>query len=233
MHGGIHHHHRRRLGAQLGIRPCDIRGDERQDPHGRRQPYRRSHSGHHRAGAHVLLAYGVLQPPGHHVRRAVHEAALQAARRGRGRPQHPQDRAHPRVLRGRVRPRPGERGATGRPFRRRSDRHPHRARLPHRHAGLPSRLRLPGRPRRAPAHAAPGRAAHAHRAGQRRDRRRAGWQIIGRTPLKPYDPDREEPILYAAGEYLRFVPITPDEYTAIEAQLAAGTYSYGIFVEGE
>ena len=58
-------------------------------------------------------------------------------------------------------------------------------------------------------------------------------QIIGRTPLKPYDPDREEPILYAAGEYLRFVPITPDEYTAIEAQLAAGTYSYGIFVEGE
>ena len=60
-----------------------------------------------------------------------------------------------------------------------------------------------------------------------------GAQIIGRTPLKPYDPDREEPILYAAGEYLRFVPITPDEYTAIEAQLAAGTYSYGIFVEGE
>ena len=60
-----------------------------------------------------------------------------------------------------------------------------------------------------------------------------GWQIIGRTPLRPYDPDREDPILYAAGEYLRFVPITPDEYTAIEAQLAAGTYSYGIFVEGE
>ncbi len=60
-----------------------------------------------------------------------------------------------------------------------------------------------------------------------------GWQIIGRTPLKPYDPDRENPILYAAGEYLRFVPITPEEYTAIEAQLAAGTYSYGICVEGE
>lgn len=60
-----------------------------------------------------------------------------------------------------------------------------------------------------------------------------GWQIIGRTPLKPYDPDRKDPILYAAGEYLRFVPIEPDEYAAIEAQLAAGTYSYGIFVEGE
>lgn len=60
-----------------------------------------------------------------------------------------------------------------------------------------------------------------------------GWQIIGRTPLRPYDPDREDPILYAAGEYLRFVPITPEEYTAIETRLAAGTYSYGIFVEGE
>lgn len=60
-----------------------------------------------------------------------------------------------------------------------------------------------------------------------------GWQIIGRTPLAPYDPDREQPILYAAGEYLRFVPITPERYAAIEAQLAAGTYDYGIFVEGE
>ncbi len=60
-----------------------------------------------------------------------------------------------------------------------------------------------------------------------------GWQIIGRTPLRPYDPDRVEPILYAAGEYLRFIPITPDEYAAIETQLAANTYQYHIFVEGE
>ena len=60
-----------------------------------------------------------------------------------------------------------------------------------------------------------------------------GWQIIGRTPLRPYDPDREEPILYAAGEYLRFTPISADEYATIEAQLAAGTYEYTTFVEGE
>ena len=60
-----------------------------------------------------------------------------------------------------------------------------------------------------------------------------GWQIIGRTPLRPYDPDRAEPILYAAGEYLRFVPITPDEYAAIEQQLAANTYEYQISVEDE
>ncbi|MEA5019716.1 MAG: 5-oxoprolinase subunit PxpB [Gordonibacter sp.] len=60
-----------------------------------------------------------------------------------------------------------------------------------------------------------------------------GWQIIGRTPLRPYDPDRTKPILYAAGEYLRFIPIAPDEYAAIETQLAANTYEYRIFVEGE
>lgn len=53
-----------------------------------------------------------------------------------------------------------------------------------------------------------------------------GWQIIGRTPLKPYDPTREKPILYEAGEYLRFVPITPREYAAIESQLKAGSYTY-------
>ena len=57
-----------------------------------------------------------------------------------------------------------------------------------------------------------------------------GWQIIGRTPLRPYDPDRENPILYSAGEYLHFSPITPDEYAAIEAQLTADAYEYRITV---
>ena len=51
-----------------------------------------------------------------------------------------------------------------------------------------------------------------------------GWRIIGRTPVRPYDPDREPPILYAAGDYLRFVPITPQEFSLIETQVEAGTY---------
>ena len=51
-----------------------------------------------------------------------------------------------------------------------------------------------------------------------------GWRIIGRTPVRPYDPDRESPILYAAGDYLRFVPITPQEFSLIETQVEAGTY---------
>lgn len=39
-----------------------------------------------------------------------------------------------------------------------------------------------------------------------------GWRLIGRTPLKLYDPGREEPFLYGAGDYIRFVPITREEY---------------------
>lgn len=58
-----------------------------------------------------------------------------------------------------------------------------------------------------------------------------GWQIIGRSPLRPYDPDRENPILYAAGEYIRFKPISADEYSAIETQLSANTYEYQIHFE--
>ena len=42
-----------------------------------------------------------------------------------------------------------------------------------------------------------------------------GWQIIGRTPLKLYDADREKPILLRAGQSIRFKPITEAEYEAM------------------
>lgn len=42
-----------------------------------------------------------------------------------------------------------------------------------------------------------------------------GWQIIGRTPLNLFRPYEENPFLYRAGDRIRFVPITPDEYAAI------------------
>ena len=50
-----------------------------------------------------------------------------------------------------------------------------------------------------------------------------GWQLIGRTPLRLYDPDRAEPVLCRAGDYIRFVPVTREEYAAIAAQVEAGT----------
>ena len=51
-----------------------------------------------------------------------------------------------------------------------------------------------------------------------------GWQLIGKTPVRMYDPDRAEPILPKAGEYIKFYSITQAEFDAIAAQEAAGTY---------
>ena len=45
-----------------------------------------------------------------------------------------------------------------------------------------------------------------------------GWRLIGRTPLRFYDPARPEPILCRAGEYIRFVPIGSEEFDRISAQ---------------
>ena len=39
-----------------------------------------------------------------------------------------------------------------------------------------------------------------------------GWQLIGRTPTKPFDPSREAPFLMQAGDAVQFYPIDRDEY---------------------
>jgi inhibitor of KinA len=39
-----------------------------------------------------------------------------------------------------------------------------------------------------------------------------GWNIIGRTPLKPFDASRTEPVLFRSGDRVRFVPISRDEF---------------------
>lgn len=39
-----------------------------------------------------------------------------------------------------------------------------------------------------------------------------GWNIIGRTPLKVFDAERQEPSLFAAGDRVRFKPITRAEF---------------------
>ncbi len=50
-----------------------------------------------------------------------------------------------------------------------------------------------------------------------------GWRLIGRTPVRPYDPATEQ-ILYHAGDYIRFTPVDETTYREIEAQVKAGTY---------
>ncbi|MBU3159260.1 5-oxoprolinase subunit PxpB [Clostridium frigoris] len=51
-----------------------------------------------------------------------------------------------------------------------------------------------------------------------------GWQLIGRTPVKLYDPYRKEPVLLNAGDYIRFVQIDENEYKNIEDLERAGKY---------
>jgi len=39
-----------------------------------------------------------------------------------------------------------------------------------------------------------------------------GWHIVGRTPVKPYDPARADPFLFHPGDGVRFRRIDEDEY---------------------
>ncbi len=42
-----------------------------------------------------------------------------------------------------------------------------------------------------------------------------GWQLIGRTPVKLYDPTRSSPILLKPGDYLKFKRISKEEFEDI------------------
>lgn len=43
-----------------------------------------------------------------------------------------------------------------------------------------------------------------------------GWQIIGQTPLKLFDAERDPPALIKAGNRLRFIAITEEEFDEIK-----------------
>ncbi len=52
-----------------------------------------------------------------------------------------------------------------------------------------------------------------------------GWQLIGRTPLKVFDPGSSTPFLFAAGNYLQFTAIDADTFRFIHQQVEAGSYT--------
>ncbi len=52
----------------------------------------------------------------------------------------------------------------------------------------------------------------------------SGFRYIGRTPLKFFDLCRQPPVLLQAGNYLRFVGITPQEFARIKGEVEQGTY---------
>lgn len=39
-----------------------------------------------------------------------------------------------------------------------------------------------------------------------------GWRLIGRTPLRLFAPERSSPFLYKAGDRIKFVPVTVEQY---------------------
>lgn len=55
-----------------------------------------------------------------------------------------------------------------------------------------------------------------------------GWRLLGRTPIPVYEPERTPAILYEAGEYIKFDPVTLKEYEAIKQDLLHNTYHYDI-----
>lgn len=48
-----------------------------------------------------------------------------------------------------------------------------------------------------------------------------GWQIIGRTPVRLYDGSSAKPTLLEAGDYVRYVPVSEDEFLRIKNNLAS------------
>jgi inhibitor of KinA len=51
-----------------------------------------------------------------------------------------------------------------------------------------------------------------------------GYWLLGRTPLRLYDPEAAEPTLLRAGDRVRMRPIDRAEFDAIAASVAARTW---------
>ena len=51
-------------------------------------------------------------------------------------------------------------------------------------------------------------------------RSQGGWQIIGRTPLKLFDKEKINPVLFKAGDKVQFYSITKDELEDIKSRNA-------------
>lgn len=58
-----------------------------------------------------------------------------------------------------------------------------------------------------------------------------GWHLIGKTPVRIYDPNRKLPVLFEAGEYIRFRSIDKDVFRQIEEQDRTGQYQCRVLEE--
>ena len=55
-----------------------------------------------------------------------------------------------------------------------------------------------------------------------------GWRIIGRTPLKLYNPDSDIPVYISSGDYVRYVSISEEEYNDILKKVENDEYKLSI-----
>jgi KipI family sensor histidine kinase inhibitor len=61
-----------------------------------------------------------------------------------------------------------------------------------------------------------------------------GWWLLGRTPARMFDLERADPFLLHAGDEVRFMPISPEEYATIADDIARGELGATIeLLEGE
>lgn len=51
-----------------------------------------------------------------------------------------------------------------------------------------------------------------------------GWQIIGRTPVRLFDPNRRIPFLIKQGQYIEFYSVDHDQYMIIEDKVKNHSY---------
>ena len=59
-----------------------------------------------------------------------------------------------------------------------------------------------------------------------------GWQLIGRTPLRLFDPNGTPPTLVDAGDWIRFQRVDEKTYVDLEAQVTSGAYRVTRIREG-
>lgn len=43
-----------------------------------------------------------------------------------------------------------------------------------------------------------------------------GWRLIGRTPVKLFDPAKHPPVPFLPGDYIKFVPVSEQEYLKLQ-----------------
>ncbi len=55
-----------------------------------------------------------------------------------------------------------------------------------------------------------------------------GWQLIGKTPVKLFDPDNTSAVLLRAGDRIRFVSVNENEFKKIQELIDKGTFQIKI-----